>query len=327
VSRDSIRIAILIAALSDLDILAANVQNAYLNAPTKARLYTITGPEFGPAKVGRPVLIVQALYGLRSSGAHFHDRMAATLCKGGCTACKADADVWMKAAVKKDGMPYYKDVLCYCDNILAISEVPKAIMEFPKTKYTLKNGSNVEPRVDLGAKVSKHYIAELAEPDEPCWSLSAQDYMKRAKLDKAGKILPTKVSTPCTTDYRPERDQSKELVKHRRILYFWVGVRGFAYIDRHDRGTTVQALNDGCPFRRADKCLLQYSEGVVKNMTAPESPLKKKHVAICSHRCRDAQAAGFVQITKEHPTMNLADALTKPLSGERRRERLQGVLW
>jgi len=37
VSRDSIRIAFLVAALNDLDILAADVQNAYLNAPTKER--------------------------------------------------------------------------------------------------------------------------------------------------------------------------------------------------------------------------------------------------------------------------------------------------
>jgi hypothetical protein len=104
--REGVRIAVLIAALSDLDILAANVQNTYMNAPTKEQLYMIAGPEFGPYKVGRPVLIVRALYRLRSSGARFHDHMATTLREGGFTACKADADVWMKAAVKKDGTPY-----------------------------------------------------------------------------------------------------------------------------------------------------------------------------------------------------------------------------
>jgi len=186
VSRDSVRIAFLIAALNDLDILAADVQNAYLNAPTKEKLYTIAGPEFGPAKVGRPVLIVRALYGLRSSGARFHDHMAATLREGGFTACKADADVWLKAAVKKDGTPYYEYVLCYCDDILAISEDPKAIMEFLRTKYTLKNNSVAEPTVYLGAKVSKHYIAESDEPDKPRWSLSAEDYVKRCKGRRDG---------------------------------------------------------------------------------------------------------------------------------------------
>jgi hypothetical protein len=62
-------------------------------------------------------------------------------------------------------------------------------------------------------------------------------------------------------------------------------------------------------------------------MTVSESLLKNMHVTICYHCCREAQAAGFVQITKEHMTTKLADVLTKPLSGERRRELIQGVLW
>jgi hypothetical protein len=63
VSWDSERIALLIAALNDLDIVSADIQNAYLNAPTKEKIYTIAGPEFGADNVGRPVLIVRALYG------------------------------------------------------------------------------------------------------------------------------------------------------------------------------------------------------------------------------------------------------------------------
>ena len=47
VSRDSIRIAFTLAALNDLDVLSADVQGAYLNAPTKEKVYTIAGLEFG----------------------------------------------------------------------------------------------------------------------------------------------------------------------------------------------------------------------------------------------------------------------------------------
>jgi hypothetical protein len=100
VSHDSVRLAFLIAALNDLEILSADVQNAYLNAPTKERIYTTAGPEFGQGKEGRPVMIVRALYGLRSSGARWHDHLAATLRDAGFKACKADADVWMRPAVK-----------------------------------------------------------------------------------------------------------------------------------------------------------------------------------------------------------------------------------
>jgi hypothetical protein len=82
-----------------LEILSADVQNAYLNAPTKKKIYTTAGPEFGQGKEGRPVMIVRALYGLRSSGARWHDHLAATLWEAGFKACKADADEWMRPAV------------------------------------------------------------------------------------------------------------------------------------------------------------------------------------------------------------------------------------
>ena len=47
VSRDSIRIALLIVALNDLYILATDVGNAYINADTKEKAYFIAGKKFG----------------------------------------------------------------------------------------------------------------------------------------------------------------------------------------------------------------------------------------------------------------------------------------
>jgi len=58
VSRDSIRIEFLVMAFNDLDILAADVQNAYLNAPTKEKVWTKAGLEFGGLNVGHPLKIV-----------------------------------------------------------------------------------------------------------------------------------------------------------------------------------------------------------------------------------------------------------------------------
>ena len=54
----------------------ADIGNAYLNAKTEERVYAIAGPEFGDADEGKIAVIVQALYGLKSSGgaawqAHF----------------------------------------------------------------------------------------------------------------------------------------------------------------------------------------------------------------------------------------------------------------
>ena len=47
VSRESVRIAFLVVALSNLDITMFDIGNAYLNVPTTEKLYTYAGAEFG----------------------------------------------------------------------------------------------------------------------------------------------------------------------------------------------------------------------------------------------------------------------------------------
>jgi hypothetical protein len=53
---------------NDLDILAIDISNAYLNAPTREKVHTTVGSEFGPNRIGQTVLIVWTLYGLKTSG-------------------------------------------------------------------------------------------------------------------------------------------------------------------------------------------------------------------------------------------------------------------
>jgi hypothetical protein len=48
--------------LNGLELWAANVGNAYLEASTKEKVYIIAGPEFGEQK-GHTMLIKKALYG------------------------------------------------------------------------------------------------------------------------------------------------------------------------------------------------------------------------------------------------------------------------
>ena len=69
------------------------------------------------------------------------------------------------------------------------------------------------------------------------------------------------------------------------------------------------------------------NEAVVRNSTMPESTLKKKHVAICYHRVREACALGMIQIAKEDGATNLADVLTKSLPGPRLRDLIGRILY
>ena len=55
------------------------------------------------------------------------------------------------------------------------------------------------------------------------------------------------------------------------------------------------------------------NEAVFKNMTIPESTLKKKHNSICYHHCCEAVAARVMRVAKEGTLTNLVDLFMKPL--------------
>jgi hypothetical protein len=65
-------------------------------------VYTTAGPEFGAELEGKPVLIVRALYGLKSSGVAWCSHLMDTLRKLGFKSSLADPDVWLRPAVKQD---------------------------------------------------------------------------------------------------------------------------------------------------------------------------------------------------------------------------------
>ena len=60
------------------------------------------------------------------------------------------------------------------------------------------------------------------------------------------------------------------------------------------------------------------NRGVVKNVSIPESVLNKKHNAINYHTVREAVAADILRIGKEDGETNLADLLTKVITGQKR---------
>ena len=47
VSRESVRLAIMIAALNTLEVKYGDVMNSYITAPITEKFWTILGPKFG----------------------------------------------------------------------------------------------------------------------------------------------------------------------------------------------------------------------------------------------------------------------------------------
>jgi hypothetical protein len=69
------------------------------------------------------------------------------------------------------------------------------------------------------------------------------------------------------------------------------------------------------------------NQGVVKNVSIPESVLSKKHNTINYHAVREAVAARIMQVAKEDGDSNLADLLTKPLTEQQRVTLLRSMLY
>ena len=67
-----------IADLNDIHVLSADVDNDYLLAPFREQVWMRAGPEFGDHE-GKVLIINQALYGLKSSGASFREFLAEKL--------------------------------------------------------------------------------------------------------------------------------------------------------------------------------------------------------------------------------------------------------
>lgn len=69
------------------------------------------------------------------------------------------------------------------------------------------------------------------------------------------------------------------------------------------------------------------NKSVVTNSTLPQSTLKCKHNSILYHKTREAVAAGSCRIGKEKGETNLADILTKILSGIKKRRLCEHILY
>ena len=95
VSRESIWIAFTYIVLNGLDILAANIRNAYLQAPSSQRDYIICGPKFGIENVEHVVLIHRALNGGKSAEKDFCNHLRSGMHHLNLKSCPTDPDVWM----------------------------------------------------------------------------------------------------------------------------------------------------------------------------------------------------------------------------------------
>jgi hypothetical protein len=132
VSLCGFRLVLFIAELNGLNMWATDIGNAYLEANTSEKVYIEAGPEFGDRE-GHILIIRKALYGLRTSGARWHDKFADCLHEMGFFPCKAEPDIWMQ----RNGNQY-KYVAVYVEDLTITMIDPEAFAKVLIDKYNFK---------------------------------------------------------------------------------------------------------------------------------------------------------------------------------------------
>jgi len=276
VSRESIRIALTYASLNGLPVYGADIQNAYLQAPTSERHYIICGPEFGLENIGKLAVIVRALYGGKAAGADYWRHVREAMLDMKFQSCKADPDVWFREGTKADGTQYYQYILLYTDDILCVMENPEEFLldEFSE-RFKLKEKYIAPPTQYLGNKVTQVTL----ENGTTCWSFSSSQYVQNAvknveeHLAKKGEHLPPRAKAPWSTGYRPETDVTPEL-SSSDAAYFQslIGVlRWIVELNRVDITMETSALASMMALPR---------EGHLREVYHMFSFLKSKHNAV-----------------------------------------------
>lgn len=256
VSRDSVRILFLVAALNDLDMRMCDIGNAYLNAETRERNWFEAGDEWGD-RSGCIVIVTRALYGLKSSGAEWKKAFSAyiryTLGYEPCIG--ADDDVYMKLERDEHGNEYYSYIMCYVDDVLLCHKNPDKYMQQIQKDYRMKSPPEF-PKMYLGADVSRFEIpAQDGVPARTAFAISADSHIKKALQMIETRLGQDKVhfktsnktaSQPFNTQsYRPELDTSEPCDdKQAQFFQSLVGImRWLTEIGRLDILTETSMLS------------------------------------------------------------------------------------
>ncbi len=116
----------------------------------------------------------------------------------------------------EDGYEYCEMLLAYVDDVLAVLNEPKVLIDAIGEYYKVKPGSdNKEPDIYLGVNVKKVQMPDGRE----VWATSPHDDIKNAIKtvegllgeDREGYVLKNKAKNLFPMNYQPELDVSDEL--------------------------------------------------------------------------------------------------------------------
>ena len=92
-----VRTVIFLSELNDLQTWSTDIGNAYLESNTQDMIYIVAGKEFASVGLeGHVLIIVKALYGLKSSGLRWWEVLSDVFRQLGFRPSKTEKDIWMR---------------------------------------------------------------------------------------------------------------------------------------------------------------------------------------------------------------------------------------
>ena len=234
VSLRGLRTLVFIAELNGLDTWATDIGNAYLEAKTKECIYIVAGPEFSELE-GHTLVIVKALYGLRTSGLRWHERFADCLRDMGFFPSKAESDIWMR---ERNNL--YEYIGVYVDDLAIVAKSPEEIIDILSNKYGFKLKGT--------GPISYHLGMEFFRDSTGVLCISAKKYVEKmiASYQQFFGSKPIqKYSSPLEKGDHPELDTSELLdnVETQRYQSLVGAMQWAVSIGRIDITTAVMTLS------------------------------------------------------------------------------------
>ena len=199
VSLKGIRLITFLAELNELDTWCTDIGNAYLEATTKEKIYIVAGPELGDLE-GHTLIINKALYGLKSSGLRWHEKLADTLRDMGFKPSKAESDIWMR-----ENVGIYEYIAPYVDDLCIAAKNPEEIIKILEKQHGYKLKGTGPIHYHLGCDYFRDKDGNL------CYAPKKYiEKMLEAYLRMFGS-KPKECTSPLEKGDHPELDTSEEL--------------------------------------------------------------------------------------------------------------------
>ena len=241
VSLRGLRLVIFLAELNGLDTWATDIGNAYLESCTRERVAIVAGSEFGELE-GHTLIIHKALYGLRTSGARWHDKLADCLRSMGFFPSRAEDDIWIR---EKDGV--YEYVAVYVDDLCIASKDPQTIVDVLQKQHKFKLKGTGTIAYHLGMDFYR-------EPDGTL-CLAPKKYIEKmiGSFEQMFGHTPREtVTSPIEKGDHPELDVTELLDQDGVVMYQSLigALQWVVTIGRFDVQTAVMTLSS---FRAAPR--------------------------------------------------------------------------